>query len=613
MTRNASFIRKIIYISVMGVLLLPLSYLSQPSGVNVQKHKGGKLDQLRREYGLSQSSLGEVDPTSETMKLATLGMRGVATTILWHQANEHKKKENWDAFATVLRQISKLQPHFIKVWIFQAWNQSYNVSVEFDDYRYRYHWVKKGISYLIEGTRYNQNAVKLQGELGRVFGHKIGRSDERQQFRRMFREDHDFHAELPINPDDPNVEVRDYEQKIDNWLVGREFCLRAIRTAESPRGSKEWGASPVLFYSEPVMRRMSYAESIVGEGYFGDLAREAWVKSGREWEDYGNRSIRTSQPGLRIQLLGLPTLDKRIAEIDDQLEDIAVKVEELESDLAETIRQEKIEALSDVQREAYEADEEDRTQEQKMIAEQVEKRLEVTPVEIVARAPEEIKKDAARLLVQREDLLARRRFTESYRNIVNYEYWLTRCKAEQQQEMLDAQRLVTEAAELRRQAKPSEHIEFIDGKEVKVPGAKEVYEQAWDKFATVFREYPIMLDNPETEDLLVHVQDYRDMMERFEMPLPENFKMQIILDMYDTVGQRRVNSEELIMQWLAKMDRMDAGVDEEDPRTATPRPPQPIVTASDESDSTPPAGDDGDDAPAADDPRAAEVRPPVVE
>ena len=401
MNRNASFVRKIVYISVMAVLLLPLAYLSLPATID---RDGGKLDQLRREYNLSQSTLGEVDPTSETMKLATLGMRGVATTILWQQANEHKKKENWDAFATVLRQISKLQPHFIKVWIFQAWNQSYNVSVEFDDYRYRYHWVKKGINYLIEGTRYNQRNVRLQGELGRVFGHKIGRSDEKLQFRRLFRDDHDFHDDLPIDPDDPNVEVRDYEQKIDNWLVAREFCVRAIRLARSPRGDKDLGASPVLFYSEPAMKRMSYAETIVKEGYFEEAALDAWRDSGLEWTAYGDLLIPTSLPGIRISLGELDTTEQKIKEKSEELERLLSR---LDDDIREAIRQEKYDALSDEERKAIDTPEDERTDEQRGIAAQVEGKLEVTYSEIFDRAPDDLEQEAAELIVQQEDLLLR--------------------------------------------------------------------------------------------------------------------------------------------------------------------------------------------------------------
>jgi len=621
MTRNASFVRKIVYISVMAVLLIPLSYLSQPSGLDASKHPGGKLDQMRRQNNLSQSSLGEVDPTSETMKLATLGMRGVATTILWQQAHEHKKKENWDAFAAVLRQISKLQPHFIQVWIFQAWNQSYNVSVEFDNYEHRYHWVKKGIHYLIEGTRYNQRDVRLQWQLGWVFGHKIGRSDERRQFRRLFKEDTDFHEELPLDYNDPQVTVRDFQGKIDNWLVAREFFERAIRIAESPGGSKKWGQSPVLFYSEPTMQRMNYAETILEEGYFGPQANLAWKKSGEEWHEYGNRQIPTSVPAIQIRLNGLDETNARIDEIKRQLDELLAQ---LDKDLREVIRQEKYDELTEEERAAYETPEEQRTNEQAALAAAVERKLEVSYDEILERAPQDVKEEGARLTIQLSDLQRRASFIRSYRNIVNYEYWATRCEAEQTETMVNARRDVHHAAELYDKAILTKYTDPVTGEEKL--GAKEVYERAWKGWAEIFKRYPVMLDNPETEDLLVHIKDYRDLLGQLEQDLPDDFDLQIVLDIFDTLGQRRADSTELAAAWAKRMrERDDHPADKtenadntengegnakepksDDPRSAVPSPPRVPNQEAPEADETGASKNEESQ-----DPRSAEPRPPL--
>ena len=48
---------------------------------------GGNWLRLRSSYGLSQAELGQIDPASETMKMATLGLRGVATNLLWTKAD----------------------------------------------------------------------------------------------------------------------------------------------------------------------------------------------------------------------------------------------------------------------------------------------------------------------------------------------------------------------------------------------------------------------------------------------------------------------------------------------------------------------------------------------
>ena len=126
--------------------------------------------------GLSQCKLGQIDPTSETIKLATFGLRGVAALVLWEKANDYKMKEDWTNFTATLNQIVKLQPHFISVWIHQAWNMSYNMSVEFDDYRERYRCVIKGINFLKQGIEYNKTEPRLNWETGWVISQKIGRS-----------------------------------------------------------------------------------------------------------------------------------------------------------------------------------------------------------------------------------------------------------------------------------------------------------------------------------------------------------------------------------------------------------------------------------------------------
>ena len=201
MTRNKSFWRKVMYLCGIAALLIPLALISAPA--TKADAGGGVLTRMRRDERLSQAQLGKIDPASASMTLATLGMRGIAANRLWAQSEKYKRTENWDAFKATLNQISKLQPNFVSVWQYQSWNISYNVSVEFDNYKHRYHWVKKGVDYLIEGNEYNRNDPMLLWDTGWFFGHKLGRADEYRQFRKLFREDQDFHARLPVDFDDP--------------------------------------------------------------------------------------------------------------------------------------------------------------------------------------------------------------------------------------------------------------------------------------------------------------------------------------------------------------------------------------------------------------------------
>ena len=186
MSERKQLLRLVAYIGGIVVLMFPLYWLGAPATVS---SAGGVLAQSRAANGLGQASQGEVDPASEAGQLMTLGLRGLAVNILWNMATEYKKKEDWTKFAATLDQLTKLQPHFITFWRYQSWNVSYNVSVEFDDFRDRYYYVRRGIEFLKKGQDYNKDNPQLLWDIGWFIGQKIGRADEHVQYRRLFKAD----------------------------------------------------------------------------------------------------------------------------------------------------------------------------------------------------------------------------------------------------------------------------------------------------------------------------------------------------------------------------------------------------------------------------------------
>ena len=111
MSALGPFVRKIVYLVAICLLLAVLYPLSHPSTVGIggsQADPGGRLAQIRAESGLSEADLGEIDPTGETIKLATLGMRGVAANILWEKAFRYKKKKDWTNRIRLQRELLKL-------------------------------------------------------------------------------------------------------------------------------------------------------------------------------------------------------------------------------------------------------------------------------------------------------------------------------------------------------------------------------------------------------------------------------------------------------------------------------------------------------------------------
>src|SRR5688500_17787541 len=80
--------------------------------------------------GVREMGRGEVELTESVVRLSLTGLRGVATCVLWNNALEKQKKNQWNELEVVVRSLTKLQPNFITPWQFQSWNLAYNVSVE---------------------------------------------------------------------------------------------------------------------------------------------------------------------------------------------------------------------------------------------------------------------------------------------------------------------------------------------------------------------------------------------------------------------------------------------------------------------------------------------------
>ena len=149
---------------------------------------------------LLRTLTGQVPPLKGRHELGTSVKVGY-----YAQAHEQRKKQDWWGYEATLNKIIKVAPHFVSVWRFQAHNLSYNIASEFDDYRHKYEWTKKGIALLKEGRKYNDRDPRLVYELGWFTCHKIGQSDDAPLFRRMFKD----------------------EEGRDSWLAGKQWYLAA--------------------------------------------------------------------------------------------------------------------------------------------------------------------------------------------------------------------------------------------------------------------------------------------------------------------------------------------------------------------------------------------------
>lgn len=243
--------RKMLYAAVAVLAFIPVIAFGRPA--TSVKGSGGTLASLRSSYELGDSSLGDVDPTSATMNLVLLGMRGVAASWLWQKADHYKSTKNFAQLEDSVESIILLQPHFKAVWEYQAWNLAYNCSAECDDVKDRYHWVKRGAKFLIRGTERNKKIPELQFSAGQFFGTKIGVADEKEVFRKYFVSD----PNVELWKGGPDEDIN--PEGIDNYLVAREWYLRANETLEEPN-VEQHRMDQALFVAYPSRALMDYAK-----------------------------------------------------------------------------------------------------------------------------------------------------------------------------------------------------------------------------------------------------------------------------------------------------------------------------------------------------------------
>ncbi len=478
----------------IAVLLVPLSALSQPAD---SAGPGGLLSRLRSKFGLSQANLGEVDPTSETMRFATLGLKNIAVTLLWDRANHYKKVEDWANLSATLEQMTKLQPNFFSIWDFQAHNLSYNISVEFDDYHDRYAWVIKGIEFLRQGIGFNSREPRLLGRMGWFIGHKIGKSDEKTQYRRLFKADDDFH-----DRDDPERTLPER----DNWLVSRGKYRAGQALAD---GGAPLRTTPLIFHSEPMMSAINYGFALANDGEFGPAARDAWRLANEELNRFAERDIPTSW-GVPIQLRLREEEERRAAQLAEELEKL------LPGRFA-ALQESRRESLTQEQRAALETPAIDRTEAQQQAAAEAESRMQVTWKMVAREAPAELRARAETLARDHTEAQERATMIDRYRDIVNFDVWRATCESE-----------ITEPALRARERTWTADHEF---EAARLQSAKRAYEEAFAAWREVLDASKVLREDAITaDDLAEIVGRYRKLLEQLDEPFPSPFVLQDILD-----------------------------------------------------------------------------------
>ncbi len=570
MNRTTILRRKIIYLVVLVAMLIPLYMLGQPAGG--KGDLGGRLSVMRHQYDIAESDLGEISPASETMKLASLGLRGVAATLLWNKAHQYRVLHEWDRLKATLNNIALLQPHFDKVWEHQAHNLAYNVSTEFDDYRQRYEMVREGTEFLTRGVRQNRKAPRLVWYTGWFYGQKMGLSDERTQYRRLFADDEVLHESLlkeNIAVDSP--EARGPLGKPDNWLVGRLWLNHGYEIVDS--GVKIRRQTPLNFYETGPKWRFKHAEAIEREGILDESSQNAWRLAAEDWAAFGNRSIPTTSPFT----IKLDSLDVLKAQQQERIEQFRA----LDPELYDAARQQRLEVISDHLREVWEKPESELDRFEKALKPKIADDLVPDLGALAKKMDPAVRLQAVNLIGEIQDLQERYQKTEGYRTQINYVYWKTLAQAEEEERTVKARRLLYEAEQANNDAELDKAIEL--------------YEQAFAVWAEVFDDYPLLTIDDTAEDLFDAVRRY--MVAIDSQDIADDFPLKTLVEMMGEYGhvdagmyeEVRAKSKDAAERRRAELEAEEKRREEE--AAAEEKAAAEKAAASDDADS-----DDADDA-----------------
>ncbi len=132
-------------------------------------------DYDRLQLGLQPTVDAHRAPPAVTLASTVGGpVRAAAVMYLWDRATRLQDAGQYAEANQWSQWISMLQPGFEQVWVFNAWNMAYNISVETHTPQDRWFWVNSGVSLLRDhGIPMNPRSGRLYRELAWIFLHKI--------------------------------------------------------------------------------------------------------------------------------------------------------------------------------------------------------------------------------------------------------------------------------------------------------------------------------------------------------------------------------------------------------------------------------------------------------
>ena len=198
------------------MLWIVQSLLSQPASIDADGNRspGGKLAQLRDAISTEPGLAGRNRSHQRNHEAGHAGACAASPcSCLWNSAHQYQKNEDWTSLqGGACNQIIGCSRIFFPSGIFRPHNLSYNISVEFDDYRDRFYWVMKGIDFLKDGCQTTTTPTRdfWPASAGST-ATKLAAPTSTCSIRRLFKK----------------MQEDKGEKHTDNWLVGYDWYVEA--------------------------------------------------------------------------------------------------------------------------------------------------------------------------------------------------------------------------------------------------------------------------------------------------------------------------------------------------------------------------------------------------
>ncbi|MBL8827497.1 MAG: hypothetical protein JNM18_11015 [Planctomycetaceae bacterium] len=339
------------------------------------------------------------------------------------------------------------------------------------------------------------------------------------QFRRLFAEDNDFHAQQWV-------------QERDNWLFGRAYYQRA-NDAVDVAGATLNFMEPVLFYSDRVRAQMFSGDALASDYHLkleaetnrttdpnerrqkiaeidADMLRQIrgrWSVAEADLRAFADRQFAADDGTLyRIS---------EYAEVEPQRQAKLAELEAFSPGLRDKLRDQKYAKLTDEQRSAVRLDPQARNEQQNRLAMEAEQLMFVDDLEF-ARNVDGAKRDiaiaTANSLVKLNDRAFR---IERAKKLIEYDYWLLRCELEQQDDTRAADRHFAMGSVAYR----------VD---TDLVAAKREFEAGFKIWRKMLDKHPELMADQTGYAVVDHVTTYRQVLRQLDEPFPEPF---ILADM----------------------------------------------------------------------------------